>query len=171
MTPSSITTAKARVYKRHDTYSGSTRHFHEVRYLPGLEIRSKDNTEQLHVISLATGGGHVVCLHWLSGKPPGVADNQLRYTLNDHLGSCVMELDQQARLISHEGYYPFGATAWMSANSAVEIDYKTLRYSGKEMDVSGCITTVRGITRRGCNDGQCGSGGRCRWAEPVCVRG
>lgn len=127
----------ARVYKRHDTYSGSTRHFHEVRYLPGLEIRSKDNAEQLHVISLATGGAHVVCLHWLSGKPPGVADNQLRYTLNDHLGSCVMELDQQARLISHEGYYPFGATAWMSANSAVEVDYKTLRYSGKEMDVSG----------------------------------
>lgn len=126
-----------RVYKRHDTYSGSTRHFHEVRYLPGLEIRSKDNAEQLHVISLASGGSHAVCLHWLSGKPPGVADNQLRYTLNDHLGSCVMELDQQARLISHEGYYPFGATAWMSANSAVEVDYKTLRYSGKEMDVSG----------------------------------
>ena len=127
----------ARVYKRHDTYSGSNRHFHEVRYLPGLEIRSKDNGEELHVISLAAGAGHVSCLHWLSGKPPGIVDNQLRYTLDDHLGSCVMELDQQARLISHEGYYPFGATAWMSANSAVEVDYKTLRYSGKEMDVSG----------------------------------
>ena len=127
----------ARVYKRHDTYSGSNRHFHEVRYLPGLEIRSKDNGEELHVISLAAGAGHVSCLHWLSGKPPGIADNQLRYTLDDHLSSCVMELDQQARLISHEGYYPFGATAWMSADSAVEVDYKTLRYSGKEMDVSG----------------------------------
>lgn len=127
----------ARVYKRHDTYSGSNRHFHEVRYLPGLEIRSKDNGEELHVISLAVGSGHVSCLHWLNGKPPGIAANQLRYTLNDHLGSCVMELDQQARLISHEGYYPFGATAWLSADSAVEVDYKTLRYSGKEMDVSG----------------------------------
>ncbi|MFJ3010128.1 RHS repeat-associated core domain-containing protein [Pseudomonas fluorescens] len=126
-----------RVYKRHETYAGSSQHFHEVCYLPGLEIRSKDNGEELHVIDLATGSGHVSCLHWLSGIPPGIADDQLRYTLDDHLGSCVMELDRQARLISHEGYYPFGATAWMSASSAVEVEYKTLRYSGKEMDVSG----------------------------------
>jgi len=73
----------------------------------------------------------------VTGKPPGIDADQLRYTLDDHLGSCLMELDQQARLISHEGYYPFGATAWMTASSAVEADYKTVRYSGKEMDVSG----------------------------------
>ncbi|KAE9644791.1 RHS repeat-associated core domain-containing protein, partial [Pseudomonas sp. PB103] len=49
----------------------------------------------------------------------------------------TMELDQQGRMISHEGYYPFGATAWMAARSLIEVAYKFIRYSGKEMDVSG----------------------------------
>ncbi|MGX1187885.1 insecticidal toxin complex protein TccC [Pseudomonas sp. F-14 TE3623] len=123
----------ARVYKRHETHTAATSHFHEVRYLPGLEIRAKDNGEVLHVIIL----GGIRCLHWLAGKPPGIDADQLRFSLDDHLGSCLMELDQQARLISHEGYYPFGATAWMAAHSALEVSYKTVRYSGKEMDVSG----------------------------------
>jgi insecticidal toxin complex protein TccC len=126
-----------RVHKRLETHTATTSHFHDVRYLPGLEIRTRDNGEELHLITLAIGLGNVRCLHWVTGKPPGIDADQLRYTLDDHLGSCVMELDQQARLISHEGYYPFGATAWMAASSAVEADYKTVRYSGKEMDVSG----------------------------------
>ncbi|WP_448725041.1 RHS repeat-associated core domain-containing protein [Pseudomonas farris] len=125
----------ARVYKRHETHTAATSHFHEVRYLPGLEIRTKDNGEELHVITLAVGS--VRCLHWVTGKPPGIDADQLRYSLDDQLGSSLMELDQQARLISHEGYYPFGATAWMAAHSALEVGYKTVRYSGKEMDVSG----------------------------------
>ncbi|WP_460144862.1 RHS repeat domain-containing protein [Pseudomonas sp. S2_A02] len=125
-----------RVYKRHDTHTATTSHFHEVRYLPGLEIRAKDNGEELHVIILAAGLGSVRCLHW-EKDPANIGKTQMRYTLDDHLGSCLMELDQQAQLISHEGYYPFGATAWMTARSSVEVDYKTVRYSGKEMDVSG----------------------------------
>jgi insecticidal toxin complex protein TccC len=104
-----------------------------VRYLPGLEIRTHDNDEELHVISV----GNARCLHWARRKPKDVDDDQLRYSLDDHLGSCVMELDQQAHIISHEGYYPFGATAWMLKYPADGIDYKTVRYSGKEMDVSG----------------------------------
>jgi insecticidal toxin complex protein TccC len=123
-----------RVHKRLETATG---HFHDVRYLPGLEIRRKESGEELHVISLAAGAGNVRCLHWLTGKPAGIDADQLRYSLEDHLGSNLMELDQQARMISHEGYYPFGATAWMAARSVVEADYKTVRYSGKEMDVSG----------------------------------
>lgn len=124
----------ARVHKRLETATG---HFHDVRYLPGLEIRRKDNGEELHVISLAAGSGNVRCLHWLTGKPSGIDADQLRYSLEDHLGSNLMELDQQARLISHEGFYPFGATAWMAARSVIEAGYKTVRYSGKEMDISG----------------------------------
>ncbi|MFZ3281540.1 RHS repeat-associated core domain-containing protein [Pseudomonas sp.] len=122
-----------RVFKRHETFTDNAAHFHQVRYLPGLEIRSKDNGEELHVISL----GNARCLHWAENKPDGVDDDQLRYSLDDHLGSCVMELDQAAQLISHEGYYPFGATAWMAEKSATTVSYKFIRYSGKEMDVSG----------------------------------
>ncbi|MCR8935089.1 RHS repeat-associated core domain-containing protein [Pseudomonas sp. S11P7] len=122
-----------RVCKRHEYLAANAEHFHQVRYLPGLEIRSKDNGEELHIISV----GSARCLHWVANKPEGIDADQLRYSLEDHLGSCVIELDQQARLISQEGYYPFGETAWMAARSALEVSYRFVRYSGKEMDVSG----------------------------------
>lgn len=126
-----------RVYKRHETHTATHSHFQDVRYLPGLEIRTRDNGEELHVLTLDGGFASVRCLHWVTGKPVDIKADQLRYSLEDHLGSSVMELDQQAQLISHEGYYPFGATAWMTAPSSVEVGYRTVRYSGKEMDASG----------------------------------
>ncbi|MDR9862528.1 RHS repeat-associated core domain-containing protein [Pseudomonas baetica] len=123
----------ARVFKRHETFTATAEHFHQVRYLPSLEIRSEDNGEELHVISV----GNARCLHWVKGQPADIPNNQMRYSLEDHLGSCTMELDQNARIISQEGYYPFGATAWLTAESKTEVSYKFIRYSGKEMDVSG----------------------------------
>ncbi|WP_330221327.1 RHS repeat-associated core domain-containing protein, partial [Pseudomonas mercuritolerans] len=45
------------------------------------------------------------------------------------------ELNEEAVITSEEGYYPFGETAWMAPES--EIEYRFIRYSGKEMDVSG----------------------------------
>ena len=107
-------------------------HTSEVRYLPGLEIHTHEG-ERLEVV-IATA---VRCLHWAHGKPDAVENDQLRYTLDDHLGSSTLELDAHASLISHEGYYPYGGTAWWSARSAVEAAYKTIRYSGKERDASG----------------------------------
>jgi insecticidal toxin complex protein TccC len=32
------------------------------------------------------------CLHWLNGRPSGIEADQLRYNLDDHLGSCALEL-------------------------------------------------------------------------------
>jgi insecticidal toxin complex protein TccC len=122
-----------RVFKRHETFAANAEHFHQVRYLPGLEIRTRDNGEELHVITL----GNARCLHWAKNKPDEIDVDQLRYSLEDHLGSCVMELDQQGDLTSQEGYYPFGETAWMAARHEVEVRYRFIRYSGKEMDVSG----------------------------------
>lgn len=121
--------AGQRVLKCHEWFTDKVRHFHQVRYLPGLEIRSKDNGEVLHIISL----GNARCLHWTQRSAS--IDDQMRYTLEDHLGSCVMELNEDAVVTSAEGYYPFGETAWMAPES--EIEYRFIRYSGKEMDVSG----------------------------------
>jgi insecticidal toxin complex protein TccC len=121
--------AGQRVLKCHEWFTDKVRHFHQVRYLPGLEIRRKDNGEELHIISL----GNARCLHWAQRAVP--IDDQIRYTLEDHLGSCVMELNEDAVVTSAEGYYPFGETAWMAPES--EIEYRFIRYSGKEMDVSG----------------------------------
>ncbi|MCP1499763.1 insecticidal toxin complex protein TccC [Pseudomonas migulae] len=109
----------------------------ETRYLPGLEIRTHSGTgEVLHVIEVATGRGNVRVLHWEAGKPNGITNNQQRYSLTDHLGSSTLELDQDASIITQERYYPFGGTAW-SNGEAVQVSYKTARYSGKELDATG----------------------------------
>ncbi|OBS34448.1 RHS repeat-associated core domain-containing protein [Pseudomonas syringae] len=109
----------------------------EVRYLPGLEIRTTADGETLHVVTAQAGRNSVRVLHWEAGKPGAVENDQVRYSLGDHLGSSTLELDQQGGLISQESYYPFGGTAWWAARSAVEAKYKTVRYSGKERDASG----------------------------------
>ncbi|WP_046236977.1 RHS repeat domain-containing protein [Pseudomonas syringae pv. coryli] len=109
----------------------------EVRYLPGLEIRTTADGETLHVVTAQAGRNSVRVLHWEAGKPGSIANDQVRYSLGDHLGSSTLELDQQGGLISQESYYPFGGTAWWAARSAVEAKYKTVRYSGKERDASG----------------------------------
>lgn len=127
----------SRVFKRHETHAPKTNHFHEVRYLPGLEIRARDNGEILHVIILPALIGNVRCLHWQEKRPDEIEQDQVRYCLDDSQNSSLIELDQNGRLISHEDYYPFGGTAALTATSDLEVSYKTLRYSGKEMDVSG----------------------------------
>ena len=110
----------------------------EVRYLPGVEIRSHGGTgEVLHVITASAGSNSVQVLHWVAGQPKDIANNQVRYSLNDHLQSSALELDQNADLISQEWYYPFGGTACFAARSATEAKYKTVRYSGKERDATG----------------------------------
>ncbi|MHC8338425.1 RHS repeat-associated core domain-containing protein [Pseudomonas sp. HLT2-19-2] len=126
-----------RIYKRHETHTLSTTHFHEVLYLNGLEIRTRETGEALHVITLPSSLGRVRCLHWVSNKPDDIDNNQVRYILDDNLGSSLTELDQHARPISHEEYYPFGGTAFLTRGSVAGISYKTIRYSGKEMDDTG----------------------------------
>jgi len=110
----------------------------EVRYLPGVEIRSHGGTgEILHVITASAGSNSVQVLHWVAGQPEDIANKQVRYSLNDHLQSSALELDQNADLISQEWYYPFGGTACFAARSDTEAKYKTVRYSGKERDATG----------------------------------
>ncbi|MHA6195510.1 RHS repeat-associated core domain-containing protein [Pseudomonas wadenswilerensis] len=108
----------------------------ETRYLPGLELHTRPG-ESYAVITTQAGRCAMRCLYWSEGQPEGIANPQLRYSLDDLHGSSALELDEQGRIISHEGYYPFGGTAWWAARSALEAGYKTHRYSGKERDSTG----------------------------------
>jgi insecticidal toxin complex protein TccC len=125
-----------RVRKVKTTHTTSITHTGEVCYLPGLEIHTRHN-ERLEVITLQAGRCNVRYLHWTEGRPSRIATNQLRYSLDDHLGSSSLELDDKADLISQESYLPYGGTAWVASRSAVEADYRIIRYSGKERDASG----------------------------------
>lgn len=129
--------AGARVIKFSTQQAHAVTHQRIVHYLPGLEVRTPKADEVLQVICVPLARGSVRCLHWVKGKPGGIDADQLRYSVDDHLGSSSLEVDKHAAVISHEGYYPYGGTAWRAARSQVDADYKTIRYSGKEQDACG----------------------------------
>jgi insecticidal toxin complex protein TccC len=109
----------------------------EVRYLPGLELRVDSGTgEALQVIVAQGGLSGVRVLHWESTPPTGENDCY-RYSVADHLGSVSLELAEDGRIISREHFYPFGETAYLAGDDAIEAGYKTVRYSGKERDATG----------------------------------
>ncbi|WP_416199580.1 MAG: Insecticidal toxin complex protein TccC [Pseudomonas helleri] len=120
---------RVRKVRRAKTRGGE--HISEVRYLPGLEIRSRTSGEQLHVVLAQAGRNAVRLLNRENGQ------HQHRYSVNDHLGSSTLELDQNGELLSQESYYPYGGTAWWAAKSTLEARYKVVRYSGKERDATG----------------------------------
>jgi insecticidal toxin complex protein TccC len=118
-------------------------HTDRVCYLPGLELRehwqtdtrgqNKKITEQLHVIQ----SDSVRVLHWEIGKPTDIENDSLRYTLTDQLGSSQLELNETGAIINYESYYPYGGTAIWATKNDIEINYKFVRYSGKEQDATG----------------------------------
>ncbi|WP_177421635.1 RHS repeat domain-containing protein [Pseudomonas atacamensis] len=126
--------AGQRVLKTRSSRTAARSLLAQVRYLPALELRTDTGTgESLQVLTVQTGLNTVRVLHWQSPPPTGL-NNLYRYNFKDHLGSISVELDADARLISREHFYPFGATAWAKEP---DVSYKTARYSGKERDATG----------------------------------
>lgn len=122
----------------------------EVRYLPGLELRNTWQetvtdghasapvySEQLEVVTTQAGRCEIRALHWVTGLPSGISNDQIRYGVDDNIGSIQLELDGSGQLISREEFYPFGGTAVWTTECDTEVDYKTRRYSGKERDGTG----------------------------------
>lgn len=56
-----------------------------------------------------------------------------RYQLGNHLGSAVLELDDQALIISYEEYTPYGSTSYQAVRSQTQTP-KRYRFAGKERD-------------------------------------
>nr|WP_261278478.1 RHS repeat domain-containing protein [Serratia quinivorans] len=131
-----------RILKGSQQQMSGTVQMRRALYLPGLELRSTKSgdteTESLQVITVGEAGrAQVRVLHWESGKPAGINNDQVRYSHDNLIGSGQLELDGGGNVISMEEYYPYGGTAVLTARSAVEADYKTVHYSGKERDATG----------------------------------
>lgn len=127
-----------RVRKLRCTQAHGVTHRAQVRYLPGLELRSDTATDEtLQTITVSAGRNQVRVLHWEAGKPDGLDNGQVRYGLSDHLSSTALELDDEGSVISQEGYYPYGGTAWWAGRNATQAKYNVIRYSGKERDATG----------------------------------
>lgn len=121
---------------------GDTVRTRKVIYQPGLERRSvmsgSSVTELLEVTTMRAGGrAQVQVLHWEGGRPSAISNDQMRYRYGDLTESTGLEVDQDGCVISQEEYYPYGGTAVLMARSQVEADYRVVRYSGKERDVTG----------------------------------
>ncbi|MCG1048525.1 insecticidal toxin complex protein TcaC [Mycetohabitans sp. B6] len=128
--------------------AGSQQHSDDVRYLPGLERRehrqadvddpTRSNvTEALQVVVVDASGIALRVMHWEAGKPEQIDNDQVRYSLDNQLGSSTLELDNTGQLLTYEEYYPYGGTAVWAAKSELEAKYKYVRYSGKERDATG----------------------------------
>lgn len=57
-----------------------------------------------------------------------------RYQLSNHLGSASIEVDEVARIISYEEFYPYGCTSYQAVDSKREVPAKRYRYTGMERD-------------------------------------
>jgi RHS repeat-associated protein len=57
----------------------------------------------------------------------------IRYQFGNHLGSTTLELDDQAEIISHEEYTPYGSTSYQAARRQTETPNR-YRYTGIERD-------------------------------------
>jgi RHS repeat-associated protein len=57
-----------------------------------------------------------------------------RYQFANHLGSAVLELDDNAAIISYEEYFPYGSTSYQAVSSTIEVSAKRYRYTGMERD-------------------------------------
>ena len=133
----------------HYRYDGNQRRIQKTQrqkqstlYLRGIELRTAydqaGNEELLYVLTPASvGHTQVRILHWQSGKPDGIPDDQMRWSYGTFNDSCELELDSEGNLISQEEYYPYGGTAILTARSQREVSYRVVRYSGKERDATG----------------------------------
>lgn len=58
----------------------------------------------------------------------------IRYQYANHLGSAVLETDENGNPVSYEEYHPYGATAYRSAKPGFDLSLKRYRFSSKELD-------------------------------------
>lgn len=114
---------------------------HERFYLSVLEIYRKyspsDSSillerQTLHV--MADKQRIAIIETRTQGTDPNNAPPQLiRYQLINQLQSSILEIDDQARIISYEEYFPYGSTSYQAATNRSEAP-KRYRYTGKERD-------------------------------------
>lgn len=87
-----------------------------------------------HALSVSDAGGRAALIETRNEVDDGTAARLVRYQLANHLSSVTLEVDGQARVISHEEYHPYGTTAYQARNAQVNAAAKRYRYTGRERD-------------------------------------
>lgn len=107
-------------------------------YIGGFEIYRKysGNTiilerETLHIMD---DKQRIALVEARTQGDDGSPEQLIRYQFGNHLGSASLELDDQARIISYEEYYPYGSTSYQAVDASIKAAAKRYRYTGKEQD-------------------------------------
>jgi RHS repeat-associated protein len=114
--------------KRHEQiYVGDFEVYREYANDGAIELQR----ETLH---LTDGTRCIALIETKTKAREGIGDPLTRYQYGNHLGSAVLELDENAKVISYEEYYPYGSTSYQAVRRTVEVSPKRYRYTGKERD-------------------------------------
>jgi RHS repeat-associated protein len=138
------------------TYSGQGERVRKVIERPGGKIIERIYIGLVEVYRVRNGNNPVHLERWtvhISDNTGRIAqvdtktidtdntdpDNSLntdviRYQHANHIGSCILETDEEGALISYEEYHPYGTTAYRIANIPSGCSLKRYRFSGKEHD-------------------------------------
>ena len=87
--------------------------------------------ETLHVVDGAAQ--RIALIERRTQGDDGSPEQLVRYQLGNHLGSAVLELDDQGHVISYEEYFPYGGTSYQAGRRTTDPP-KRYRFSGKERD-------------------------------------
>lgn len=112
---------------------------YEVRYLTGLEIRTRYYGTRCRENRWVISVDSVRIFCGASGKPEKIQNPHIRFVLSDRNGNARLETSDDAQIMSREDYYPFGGTATWLTRCQSCADYKTHRYAGHERDRTGFI--------------------------------
>jgi RHS repeat-associated protein len=86
--------------------------------------------ETLHV---ADGDKTIVLVETRTAGNDKAPPQVVRYQFGNHLGSAMLELDDQSNIITYEEYFPFGSTSYQAVDAQTDLP-KRYRYTGKERD-------------------------------------
>ena len=69
-----------------------------------------------------------------SGEESTLGKNYIRYQYSNHLGSAMLELDENGTKVSYEEYHPYGTTSFHAMDKQINPVAKRYRYTGLERD-------------------------------------
>ena len=99
-----------------------------VPYLERQTLHISDNTERIAQIDTKTKDDN-------NSDPANPLNTSLiRYQYSNHLGSAVLETDNDGNPITYEEYHPYGTSAYRSAKPGFDLSLKRYRFSSKERD-------------------------------------
>ena len=104
--------------------------------IEGVEIAREHGaggvTSERTTVHVLDDTGLVALVETVTSDP--APEPLVRYQSTNHLGSTSLETDEDAAVISHEEFHPFGTTAYQAVDKSVLAAAKRFRFTGMERD-------------------------------------